>query len=127
MNENQSELRSVEEPQVRLSDLEEGVRLPDEKPQRNRRRKVLLMLLALLLLVVVTAIGGWFLLRGERVDLKANKKLPEKIASGKDIKQAAFDSISSALSEPAKVPAPSETGTPDLTKQSSAPGASERP
>ncbi|MGE0116188.1 MAG: hypothetical protein AB7T07_15060 [Steroidobacteraceae bacterium] len=125
MNENQSELRSVEEPQVRLSDLEEGVRLPDEKPQRNRRRKVLLMLLALLLLVVVTAIGGWFLLRGERVDLKANKKLPEKIASGKDIKQAAFDSISSALSEPAKVPAPSETGTPDLTKQSSAPGASE--
>ena len=55
------------------------------------------MLLALLLLVVVTAIGGWFLLRGERVDLKANKKLPEKIASGKDIKQAAFDSISGSL------------------------------
>ena len=119
MNENQSELRSVEEPQVRLSELEEGVRLPDEKPRRNRRRKVLLMLLALLLLVVVTAIGGWFLLRGERVDLKANKKLPEKIASGKDIKQAAFDSISGSLT-------PLKAGDTDPTKQPSVAVASEQ-
>lgn len=119
MNENQSELRSAEEPQVRLSDLEEGVRLPDEKPRRNRRRKVLLMLLALLLLVVVTAIGGWFLLRGERVDLKANKKLPEKIASGKDIKQAAFDSISGSLT-------PLKAGDTDPTKQPSVAVASEQ-
>ncbi|MBL8172934.1 MAG: hypothetical protein JNJ50_32720 [Acidobacteria bacterium] len=120
MNENQPELNSVEEPQVRLSELEEGVRLPDEKPQRNRRRKVLLMLLALLLLVVVTGIGGWFLLRGERVDLRANKKLPEKIASGKDIKQAAFDSISGSLTEPVKAPASSGTGSLDSTQQLSA-------
>jgi hypothetical protein len=119
MNENQSELQSAEEPQVRLSDLEEGVRLPDEKPQRNRRRKVLLMLLALLLLVVVTAIGGWFLLRGERVDLKANKKLQEKIASGKDIKQAAFDSISGSLT-------PLKAGDTDPTKPSLVTVASEQ-
>lgn len=125
MNENQPELNSVEEPQVRLSELEEGVRLPDEKPQRNRRRKVLLMLLALLLLVAVTAVGGWFLLRSERVDLRANKKLPEKIASGKDIKQAAFDSISGSLSEPVKAPASSGAGNPDSTQQLSATGASE--
>ncbi len=119
MNENQTDLRSAEEPQVRLSDLEEGVRLPDEKPQPNRRKRVLLMLLALVLLVVVTAIGGWFLLRGERVDLKANKKLPEKIASGQDIKQAAFDSISGSL-------APLEPGNTASTKQPSVAVASEQ-
>lgn len=126
MNEHQSELQSAEEPQVRLSELEEGVRLPDEKPRRNRRRKILLALLALLLLVAVTAVGGWFLLRGERVDLRANKKLPEKIASGKDIKQAAFDSISGSLTEPVKAPASSEAGNPDSTQQLSATGASEQ-
>ncbi|MGE0885472.1 MAG: hypothetical protein AB7P14_18140 [Blastocatellales bacterium] len=126
MNENQSELQSAEEPQVRLSELEEGVRLPDEKPQRNRRRKVLLMLLALLLLVAVTAVGGWFLLRGERVDLRANKKLPEKIASGKDIKQAAFDSISGSLIEPVKAPASSGAGGFDSMQQPPAPGASKQ-
>jgi len=119
MNENQSELRSAEEPQIRLSELEEGVRLPDEKPRRNRRRRVLLMLLALLLLVVVSAIGSWFLLRGERVDLRANKKLPEKIASGQDIKQAAFDSISGSLTS-------LETGNTASTKQPSVAGASEQ-
>lgn len=83
MNENQSELRSAEETQVRLSDLEEGVRLPDEKPRRNRRRKVLLMLLALLLLVVVTAIGGWFLLRGEELISKRTRNCQRKLRAAK--------------------------------------------
>jgi hypothetical protein len=124
MNENQSELRNSEEAQVRLSELEEGVRLPDEKPQRNRRRKVLLMLLALLLLAAVAAVGGWFLLRGERVDLRANKKLPEKIASGKDLKQAAFDSISGSLTDPVKAAVSAGAGNTDSAQQPSATGAS---
>lgn len=125
MNENQTELQSAEEPQVRLSELEEGVRLPDEKPRRNRRRKVLLMLLTLLILGAVTAVGGWFLLRGERVDLRANKKLPEKIASGKDIKQAAFDSISGSLTEPVKTPSPGLTVNTGSNQQQAGSGTTE--
>ncbi|MBS1789717.1 MAG: hypothetical protein JST85_18475 [Acidobacteria bacterium] len=124
MNEKQSELREQAEQQVTLSELEEGVRLPDEKPRRNRRRKILLALLALVLLAVVTVGGAYYLLRGERVDLKANKRLPDKVASGKDIKQAAYDSISGSLSGPVKTssqePTPTASAT-DSTEKISAP------
>src|SRR5262249_5921297 len=54
--------------------------------------------------------GGYSLLRGKRVELKANQRLPEKVASGKDIKQAAFDSIRDSLTGPEKGPTP-EAGT----------------
>ncbi len=121
MNENQSDLQNQVEQQVTLSELEEGVHLPDEKPRRNRRRKILLALLALLLLAAVTAVSGYYLLRGERVDVRANKKLPEKVTSGKDIKQAAFDSISGSLTGPT----PGQINNSGSTQQQSVGSASE--
>jgi hypothetical protein len=111
MNEIQSELRDQTGPQVTLSELDEGVRLPDEKPRRNRRRKILFALFALILLAVVAVGGGYYLLRGKRVDVRANKRLPERVASGKDIKQAAFDSISDSLTGPVKTASPINAGS----------------
>lgn len=95
-----------DESPISLAALEEGVELPEEKPKRRRRKKLLVMLLILLLLGTATTLGSYYLLRSERVNLQAKRKLPEKIASGKDIQQAAFDSISSSLTEPAKTPSP---------------------
>lgn len=117
MTENQSELQSQTEDQVTLAELEAGVRLPDEKPRSNRRRKILLALCALLLLTAVTTIGGYYLLRGERVDVRANKRLPEKIASGKDIKQAAFDSLSGALTGPVPTPSLAQINNQSSSRQ----------
>jgi len=125
MNENQSELQNQVEQQVTLSELEEGVHLPDERPRRKRRKKILLALLALLLLVAVTAVSGYYLLRGERVDVRANKKLPEKVTSGKDIKQAAFDSISGSLTGPVKTPSPEQINNPGSRQQQTVGSTSE--
>ena len=88
-----------DESPISLAALEEGVEFPEEKPKRRRRKKLLVMLLILLLLGTATTLGSYYLLRSERVNLQAKRKLPEKIASGKDIQQAAFDSISSSLTE----------------------------
>lgn len=123
MNLEPIELNAMEDEQepITLAALDEGVRLPDEKPPSSRRRKLLFTLLALALLVAVTAAGGYYLLRGKRVELKANKPLPEKVASGKDIKQAAFDSLSDALIEPVKAPQP--TNASSAQPPTSAPGS----
>jgi hypothetical protein len=111
VNENQSESQDQEKQQITLSELEEGVRLPDETPRQSRRKKIMLALLTLLLLAAMTFAGGYYLLRSERVDVRANKRLPEKVASGKDIKQAAFDSISDSLTGPVKMPSPGQMNT----------------
>jgi hypothetical protein len=95
--------------QVKLSDVDGSADLPAEKPGKRRGKRVMLSVLAILLLIGVAAVGGYFLLRGERIDLKANKRMEDKVASGSDIRKAAYDSISDSLNAPS--PAASPTGT----------------
>ncbi|MEO6725927.1 MAG: hypothetical protein ABIP14_11590, partial [Blastocatellia bacterium] len=64
----------------------------------------------LLTLSAIIGVLAYHLLSDKTVDLKANKKLAEKVSNGKDIKQAAFDSISDALADSsAKPPHNAET------------------
>jgi hypothetical protein len=100
MSENQTEIQTDQETRASLAELEEGVKLPQEKTRRSRRKRLLVSLLALLLLAAITGFGAYYLLREKTVDLKANKKLTEKVQSGEDIKRAAFDSISGSLTDP---------------------------
>src|SRR5262249_15827153 len=93
---------------VKLSELEKGVRLPHEKPRGNRRRRMLIALMAFLILAAGAAVATYHLLQSQRVDLKANKKLSERVTSGNDIKQAAFDSISGSLTDAIAKPSPTE-------------------
>jgi len=95
--------------QLRLSDIDGPGALPAEKPGKSRGKRALLSVLAILLLIGVTAIGGYFLLRGERIDLKANKRLEDKGASGSDIRKAAYDSLSDSLTAPPPTASPSGT------------------
>src|SRR5262245_36481174 len=86
-NEQMNEVDDLDDTQIKLSDLDEGVVLPGEKPTRRRGKRVLLSVLAILLLIGVAAIGAYYLLRGEQIDLKANKRLEEKSPSGSDIRK----------------------------------------
>lgn len=119
MREKEFNTQNEPETPISLSVLDEGSELPKEMPRRSRRRKILLALLALLLLAGGSIAGGYYLLRGNRVDLKANKNLPEKVTSGKDIKQAAFDSIRDSLAEPAP-PATNSDGYPPQSRPATA-------
>jgi hypothetical protein len=73
------------------------------------RKKKWLMLGGLVMLLLVTAVGGYFLLRGNEVNVRAVRKTPERVTNGSDLQQAAYDSLRGSLSSP---PAPSATQTP---------------
>src|SRR5262249_53719338 len=93
--------------QAKLADLDEAVALPAGKSNKRRGKRVLLTAFALLLLIGLTVMGGYYLLRGKHVNLKADKRLPEKAARGSDIRKAAYDPISDSLTAqpPAALPA----------------------
>jgi hypothetical protein len=107
--ERMKEVNDGDDRQVRLSDVDGSAALPAEKPGKRRGKRALLSVLAILLLIGITAIGGYFLLRGERIDLKANKRLEDKGSSGSDIRKAAYDSISDSLTAPSPTASPSGT------------------
>jgi hypothetical protein len=107
--------------QVKLSDIDDGVVLPGEKQGKRRGKKMLASALAILLLIGATAIGGYFLLRGEQIDLKANKRLEDKTASGSDIRKAAYDSISDSLNTHSPAPAPFGTAVSQASDQTNSP------
>ncbi len=107
MNENRTDVQANQEVPPSLSELDEGIKLPQEKARGSRRKRIMVSLLALLILAAITGFGAYYLMRENTVDLKANKKLTEKVSSGEDIKQAAFDSISGSLTGPVTIPSPS--------------------
>jgi hypothetical protein len=95
-------------PEVHLQDVTE-----DETevlaPATKARKKKWLMLGGFVLLLLVTVVGGYFLLRGNEVNVKAVRKTPERVTNGSDLQQAAYDSLRGSLSSP---PPPSATQTP---------------
>ncbi len=101
MIERKPEFEEMDRQPLRLSDVTGGAALPTEKPGKKRRRRVLPAILAMLFLLGISGLGGYFLLRGKQVYLKADKQLEQKTASGADIRKAAYDSISGSLTAPA--------------------------
>src|SRR5215510_6012355 len=111
MNEQIKGMRDKDDTLAHLSDLDEGVVLPAEKAPKTRRGKTVFIFLALIALATIACVGGYFLLRGEKIDLKADKRMQEKMSSGGDIRRAAYDSIRDSLTTPSpahSVPAPAE-------------------
>ncbi len=99
-----------DEARVTLAELENEAVLPSDQPRRSRRKKMLMASGLLLVLLAVTGIGAYFLLRGNRVDLRANKRLAQQPANGSDIKRAAYESLSGALTEPVAGASPGMAG-----------------
>lgn len=91
---------------VTLAELEDEAALPAEPSKRKRRRKRLYAVGLLFALLASAGVGGYFMLRGNRVDLRANKRIQPQPANGSDIKRAAYESLSGALTEPAAAQSP---------------------
>jgi hypothetical protein len=95
-------------PEVHLQDVTEDETELVASPTKARKKKWL-MLGGLVTLLLVTAVGGYFLLRGNEVNVKAVRKTPERVTNGSDLQQAAYDSLRGSLSSP---PPPSVTQSP---------------
>lgn len=94
-----------DEERVTLAELEAEAALPSDQPRSKRHRKMLYAVGLLFVLLVATGFGAYFLLRGNRIDLRANKRMQQP-ANGSDIKRAAYESLSGALTEPAATQSP---------------------
>lgn len=94
------EREELDETTVSLKDVVEEGTLPGQPIKRGGRRKKLLMAAALSTLVLLTIIGGYFLLRGKDVQVKANRRAAERVTSGADLQKAAYDSLRGSLTEP---------------------------
>lgn len=91
-------------PEVHLQDVTEDETLDVAPPARSRKKK-LLMIGGLVTLLLVTGVGGYFLLSGKEVNVRATRKTPERVTNGSDLQQAAYDSLRGSLasSPPAAV------------------------
>lgn len=99
---NRSELY---QPGLSLKDVTEDRSQQNERPNRRSGRKKLLMVGGLIALLLVTIGGGYLLLRGKDVKVKADGRKTEKITSGSDLQKAAFDSLTGALNGASAHPA----------------------
>ncbi|MGE0133125.1 MAG: hypothetical protein AB7U82_34035 [Blastocatellales bacterium] len=98
--ENERELLNRSElslPELRLKDVTEDQNQQNESPNRRSGRKKLFMAGGLIVLLLLTMCGGYFLLRGKDVQVKADGRKIEKITSGSDLQKAAFDSLTGSL------------------------------
>lgn len=86
-------------PEVHLQDVTEDETL-DVAPPTSSRKKKLLMIGGLVTLLLVTALGGYFLLSGKEVNIRAVRKTPERVTNGSDLQQAAYDSLRGSLASP---------------------------
>jgi hypothetical protein len=80
---------------------EEAEALPPENNQRSTRKKKLIMISGLVCLLIVAGIGGYLLLSGKQVQVKAMRRAGEKLTSGTDLQKAAYDSLKGSLDTPA--------------------------
>lgn len=92
-------------PEIHLQDVTEDETLTVAPPSPSRKKKWL-MIGGLLALLLVTAVSGYFLLHGKEVNVKAIRNTPERITSGSDLQQAAYDSLRGSLSNLPTVSAP---------------------
>ncbi len=92
-------------PELRLKDVTEDQTHQNESPNRRNGWKKLLMAGGLIALLLVTIGGGYFLLRGKDVKVKADGRKTEKITSGSDLQKAAFDSLAGSLNGASAHPA----------------------
>ncbi|MBS1808783.1 MAG: hypothetical protein JST84_11370 [Acidobacteria bacterium] len=84
-------------PELHLQDVTEDETL-GIAPPTNSRKKKLLMIGGLVTLLLLTAVGGYFLLSGKEVNVRAVRKTPERVTNGGDLQQAAYDSLRGSLS-----------------------------
>ncbi|MEP7342604.1 MAG: hypothetical protein ABI977_33055 [Acidobacteriota bacterium] len=91
-------LDEAEEKELSLKDVTEEGTLPGEKAKRSGAKKKFLMVAALCALLVITAVGAYFLLGGKHVQVKAGRKVTERITNGADLQRAAYDSLRGSLS-----------------------------
>lgn len=94
------------QPGLSLKDVTEDRSQQNESPNRRSGRKKLFMAGGLIALLLVTIGGGYFLLRGKDVQVKADGRKIEKISSGSDLQKAAFNSLTGSLNG-----APAHTAT----------------
>lgn len=80
---------------------EEAGELSTENNQRSTRKKKLIMVGGLACLLIVAGIGGYLLLTGKQVQVKAMRRAGEKLTSGTDLQKAAYDSLKGSLDAPA--------------------------
>jgi hypothetical protein len=123
MNEQTIKTENGEENPVSLADLEGRKGSSSRIRPKGSFKKKAVLFSGLILLATITFLGGYFLLRSEKIDLKANKRLAAKLSSGADIRQAAFDSIRDSLPAPSPPPSPGgpSTITPISKNNSSLP------
>ena len=129
MNEQTLKTENEEENPVSLADLDGRKRSSSRIGPKGRFKKKAVLFSGVILLATITFLGGYVLLRSEKIDLKANRRLAAKVSSGADIRQAAFDSIRDSLPTPAPAPSPGEpsTITPISKNNSSLPHPYEPP
>jgi hypothetical protein len=127
MNEQTIKTENGEENPVSLADLEGRKRSSSRIRPKGRFKKKAFLFSGVILLATITFLGGYFLLRSEKIDLKANKRLAAKVSSGADIRQAAFDSIRDSLPAPSMSSGEPSTITPISKNNSSLPHPNEPP
>jgi hypothetical protein len=96
------ELNNQVDEELHLKDVTEAGELPTEIP-RSRKKK-LMMFGCLAGLLIVAGLGGYWLLTGKQVQVKAMRRAGEKLTSGTDLQQAAFDSLKGSLDAPVTNP-----------------------
>ena len=96
------ELKNQVDEELHLKDVTEAGELPMEIP-RSRKKK-LMMFGCLAGLLIVAGLGGYWLLTGKQVQVKAMRRAGEKLTSGTDLQQAAFDSLKGSLDAPVTNP-----------------------
>lgn len=93
------ELKNQTDEELHLKDVTEAGDLPLEIPKS--RKKKLMMFGCLVGLLVVAGIGGYWLLAGKQLQVKAMRRAGEKLTSGTDLQKAAFNSLKGSLDTPA--------------------------
>lgn len=94
------ELENRTDEELHLKDVTEAGELPTDLTKRSSRKKKLVMIGGLFGLLLLACLGGWWLIGGKQVQVKAARRAGEKITSGTDLQKAAYDSLKESLATP---------------------------